>query len=198
MNDKTHDSLSDESLLERLQNQDHEAFSTLVSRHTRMFYAAAYRICPNQDDAEDVVQDAFLKLWNNPSLWDASKGAKFTTWFYRVVTNQALDLLRKKKKTQGIDVSERITSDDTMQDDALVMSEEQRLLEEAIQELPERQMMALNLCFYEGLSNKEAADILDVSVKALESLLIRAKSGVKDILIRKGVIMQEKEKEYGS
>ena len=186
-----HDTLSDEELMVRVQNADHEAFSVLVKRHTTMFYAAAYRMYPHQYEAEDIVQEAFLKLWQRPEIWSAGKGAKFTTWFYRVVTNQAIDFARKKKNTKGSDVLERIKDNTASQQDVMEQDEEQLMVERAIQELPERQKLALNLCFYEGLSNKEAAEIMEVGVKALESLLMRAKAGLKDELMRQGLLKDE-------
>lgn len=188
--------LSDEELMVRVKSADHEAFSVLVTRHTRMFYAAAYRMYPYQDEAEDIVQEAFLKLWQRPEIWKADKGAKFTTWFYRVVTNLAIDYARKKKNTKGFEVLDRITDDSASQQDAMEVDQQQQMLEQAIQELPERQRIALNLCFYEELSNKEAAEIMEVGVKALESLLMRAKAGLKDILIRQGSL-SEYQKEEG-
>ena len=188
--------LSDEELMVRVQSADHEAFSILVSRHTRMFYAAAYRMYPHQDEAEDIVQEAFLKLWHRPEIWKADKGAKFTTWFYRVVTNLAIDYARKKKNTKGSEVLDRITDDSASQQDTMEVDQQQQMLEQAIQKLPERQRIALNLCFYEELSNKEAAEIMEVGVKALESLLMRAKAGLKDILTRQGSL-SEYQKEEG-
>lgn len=188
---------TDEDLVERIQGADHEAFSMLVHRHTKMFYAAAYRVCSNQDDAEDIVQDAFLKLWNKPEIWNASRGAKFTTWFYRVVTNQAIDHLRKNRKAYSSDNLDYVSDDRDSQLKAMEDQQDQSMLEEAIGELPERQKIALNLSFYEGLSNKETAEILGVGVKAVESLLMRAKAGLKDTLIRRGILSQE-EKRYGS
>lgn len=183
--------VSDESLMLRVRNGEHEAFSILVKRHTKMFYAAAYRMCSNSDEAEDIVQDAFLKLWNNPAMWDSERGAKFTTWFYRVVTNQAVDALRKKKKTTGGDAFEFIADNRASQQETMEQDQQQATLEGAIQSLPERQKMALNLCFYEGLSNKEAADIIGVGLKGLESLLMRAKAGLRDELIRRGLSLTE-------
>tara|TARA_R110002072_G_scaffold273075_2_gene433387 strand:+ start:776 stop:1387 length:612 start_codon:yes stop_codon:yes gene_type:complete len=182
---------TDEGLMTRVQNAEHEAFAVLVRRHTRMFYAAAYRVCSHQDLAEDIVQEAFLKLWRNPALWDNARGAKFTTWFYRVVTNQAIDVLRKQKPTKGSDVLERIMDDKDDQQAQMEQAQEQDMLENAIQSLPERQRIALNLCFYEGLSNKDAADILGVGLKALESLLMRAKAGLKDELKRQGLLQDD-------
>lgn len=191
------ENIDDEGLMTLIQKGDHEAFTLLVKRYTRMFYAAAYRMCSDQDMAEDIVQDAFLKLWNNPDLWDSARGAKFSTWFYRVVTNQAIDTMRKIKNTKGSDVLERMSDDRDSQHDVLEDAEEQAIMEEVIQTLPERQKIALNLCFYEGLSNKEAAEILGVGVKGLESLLMRAKAGLRDELMRRGILAGENGVRYG-
>lgn len=194
------ENLSDEELMVRVQDADHSAFSILVTRHTRMFYAAAYRMYPYQDEAEDIVQEAFMKLWNRPEIWKADKGAKFTTWFYRVVTNQAIDFARKIKNTKGSEVLDRITDKTANQQEVMEQTQQEQMLEDAIQELPERQKLALNLCFYEGLSNKEAAEIMEVGVKALESLLMRAKAGLKDVLVRQGSLGDEEKRGhyYGS
>ena len=179
---------SDEELVARLVNGDHEAFSALVRRHTDRFYACAFRLCGQVEQAEDIVQDAFLKLWSRPEIWKPDKGAKFTTWFYRVVTNMTLDVLRKRKPQASPDVLDYMGDDRQGADIDVIEGEEQRALEGAIQALPERQKVALNLCFYEGMSNKDAADILGVGVKALESLIMRAKASVKKDLAAKGYI----------
>lgn len=183
--------LTDESLMARVCSGDHGAFSMLVRRHTKMFFAAAYRMCGNADEAEDIVQEAFLKLWHNPRAWDNARGAKFTTWFYRVVTNHGIDTMRKKKKTVGDEVFDAMSDGRASQLEVMSAREEQEALEAAIQALPERQKMALNLCFYEGLSNKEAAEIIGVGLKGLESLLMRAKAGVRDALVRGNILPQE-------
>ena len=171
---------NDESLVARICEGDHRAFADLVERHTLMFFAAAYRVCGDAIQAEDIVQDAFLKFWAKPQGFDASKGVKFTTWFYRVVTNVAIDAMRKKKPHVSDDVVNFMADQKALADETMVMNEEQAALEAAIQDLPERQKIALNLCFYEGLSNKDAAEIMGVGGKALESLLMRAKKSLKD------------------
>ncbi|MCB1532974.1 MAG: sigma-70 family RNA polymerase sigma factor [Alphaproteobacteria bacterium] len=190
---------TDESLMVRIQKADHRAFSVLVQRHTERFYALAFRTCSDQMMAEDIVQEAFLKLWKKPDSWNADKGAKFTTWFYRVVVNTAHDFGRKKRKEYTSEKLESFADESLKADEALHEAEQQEKLEEAVQALPERQKAALNLCFYEGLSNKEAADIMGVGVKALESLLMRAKTALKDELIRGGIIEtpMKKETRYG-
>lgn len=172
--------MNDESLMVRICEGDHQAFSILVERHSQMFFAAAYRVCGNPVEAEDIVQDAFLKLWTKPQRYDASKGVKFTTWFYRVVTNVGIDAARKKKPQSSPDVIDFMADKADLADENLSKNQEQAALEHAIQALPERQKLALNLCFYEGLTNKEAADVIGVGVKALESLLMRAKKSLKE------------------
>jgi len=180
MNQEIH--ISDESLMALIVEGDHRAFASLVERHNRMFFAAAYRICANGIESEDIVQDAFLKLWKKPGAFDATKGVKFTTWFYRVVTNVAIDAARKKKPHASDEVIAFQADQGALADEMMEANEQQTALEAAIQELPERQKLALNLCFYEDLSNKEAADILGIGVKALESLLMRAKKSLKETL----------------
>lgn len=178
----------DEGLMARVCRGDHPAFAVLVQRHSARFYHVAYRMCGQQDEAEDIVQEAFLKLWQKPESWNADRGAKFTTWFYRVVTNQALDYTRKKRPMASGDAMERFVDETQNQVKKMQVQQEQEILEHAIQSLPERQKTALNLCFYEELSNKEAADIMGIGIKALESLLMRAKAGLRDELTRKNFV----------
>ena len=170
--------LDDESLILQIQEGSHEAFAILVDRHTNRFYRIAYRLVSSRDDAEDIVQDAFLKLWNRPNLWDPGKGAKFTTWFYRVVINMCLDH-RKKKKLINLSEDTEFADESPGPDVLFDVHQKQALLEQLIYELPERQQLAINLCFYEGLSNNEAAQIIGVKVKALQSLVMRAKTTLK-------------------
>lgn len=190
--------MTDESLMACVQNGEHGAFAVLVRRHTKLFFTAAYRMCGKPDESEDIVQEAFLKLWHQPQSWDKDRGAKFTTWFYRVVTNQAIDYLRRKKPTKsGEGVLERVEDTRSGQLEQMEENEEQAFLEKAIQALPERQRTALNLCFYEGLSNKEAADIMGIGVKALESLLMRAKAAIRDELTNNGFLGAQEDKKQG-
>lgn len=174
---------SDESLMALIRQGSHQAFSILVRRHTDRFFAAAFRMTGRTSEAEDLVQDAFLKIWQRPDVWKEDRGAKFTTWFYRILVNQNIDRMRKNSKVTSNDAMLPFIADTRSgpEEDAAT-SEEQKRLEAAMAVLPERQRTALNLCFYEGLSNAEAAEIMGVKLKALESLLIRAKTGLRDYL----------------
>ena len=183
---------NDESLMARICDGNHQAFAQLVNRHSGLFYSAAYRMCGNVEEAEDIVQEAFLKLWDKPQAYDVSKGAKFTTWFYRVVTNLAIDVQRRKKPQAGGTILDMLADQSPLQDAQMDEQGRQALLERMIQDLPVRQKAALNLCFYEGKSNKEAAEILGVGVKALESLLMRAKKALKEDARLAGLLDQDK------
>ena len=168
---------NDCELMAQISSGDQAAFGVLVRRHTQKFYALAYRMLSNKAQAEDVVQDCFLKIWKNPSLWDPNRKAKFTTWFYRMVVNLSLDY-NKKKKATGMPENYEV-ADTANQSEDLIRKEQKEMLEKSLEELPERQRIAINLCFYESVSNKEAAEILDINIKALESLLMRAKTTLK-------------------
>jgi RNA polymerase sigma-70 factor (ECF subfamily) len=190
------ENLSDESLVERVKNHDHQAFSVLVTRHSEKFYFSSYRYVMNQQEAEDIVQDAFLKLWDRPEIWKSGKGAKFTSWFYKIVMNLSLDKCRKYKKTIDVDDAKDLQVDGTQFED-LQKTEEQKTINEALKALPEKQMIALNLCFYEEMSRKEAAVMMKISVKALESLLMRGKAKLKDELYREGFIAEKQKGNVG-
>ena len=168
----------DNELLSLIQNGSSQAFSTLVERHTQRFYRLAYRYLQSREAAEDVVQDAFIKLWQNPALWQPEKNSKFTTWFYRIVVNLCLDS-RKRKTLAPLDDGMQLIDEREPMDQTIIRVQEQKMLEKEIAALPERQRVALNLCFDEGLTNQEAAEIMGVNLKALQSLIMRAKTTLK-------------------
>jgi RNA polymerase sigma-70 factor (ECF subfamily) len=169
----------DESLMREIREGSHDAFAVLVNRHSKRFYRIAHRLVFNKDDAEDIAQEAFLRLWHRRELWDPARGAKFTTWFYRVVINLCFDHKRKKRPLDRTENMEPVDVNPG-QDAQLDARRKLALLDGFIRELPQRQQLALNLCFYEGLSHHEAAEIVGVKVKALQSLLMRAKTTLRD------------------
>ncbi|MBB4211247.1 sigma-70 family RNA polymerase sigma factor [Rhodothalassium salexigens] len=168
---------SDEALMQRVAEGSAAAYGVLVRRHAERYLALASRLSVDHGMAEEAVQDAFAKLWQQPHRFDARK-ARFTTWFYRVVANRCFDLRRKRRPEplpEGFDQAD----DGPTAEDRLVERDRARLLGAALDALPERQRLAVTLCYLEGLSNAEAAAVLDVHVKALESLLTRARGGLR-------------------
>ena len=162
--------------MELVQNRDQDAFSTLVRRHTDRFYALAYRTLFNRMEAEDIVQESFLKLWSKPYLWESNRKVRFVTWFYRIIINACYDHNKRKSS------NDHASSDFAEIEAGSCSLEAHRLeseVEKALLSLPDKQRIAIALCFYEGLSNREAAEALGVKLKALQSLLMRGKSTLK-------------------
>lgn len=173
------ENISDEDLLEKIQGGSHQAFNTLVNRNLSKFYSIAFRVVNDKEAAEDIVQDAFIKLWEDPWKWNPNKNTKFTTWFYRIVSNLAFDFKRKKTIGQLPPNQELMQSDNNL-DEQIDRDSISKQINKLIEELPERQQLALNLSYYEDLKIQEISDIMEISYKAAESLVGRAKKALKD------------------
>lgn len=171
---------ADEVLLERCAKGDRQASALLINRHSPRVLSLAQRMLGSREDAEDVAQDVFIKVFQNAAGW-VQKDAKFTTWLHRVTVNRCYDRLRKKRETV---LEEPPDQEDDSLGPAEQMLARQRKdrLKSAIDELPERQRAALLLSHYEELSNIETAEVLEISVEAVESLLSRARKTLKQIL----------------
>lgn len=174
--------LSDETLMVRVGKGDRHAYGLLVERHLARSNGLATRILSNAAEAEEVVQEAFLRLWKHAPNWQP-KGAKFTTWFYRVILNLCIDIQRKRKdKMVPIEDIADPASSDPSADESFYRGQISHRVGKALDGLPERQKAALALCYFQGLSNREAAEILEVNIKALESLLSRGRKALKETL----------------
>jgi len=172
---------TDEELMGRIRKGDRDAFSMLVTRHTKRYYGLAYRMLSSREEAEDTVQESFITLWTSPASWDGGRNTKFTTWFYRVVANACID---RKRKHAPLPMEDGFDPPDESRgaEETLEMKRKKETMDAYIGELPASQRTALELCFYEGVSNREAAEIMGVSVKAVESLLMRAKTSLRSRL----------------
>ncbi|PQA87365.1 RNA polymerase sigma factor [Hyphococcus luteus] len=172
---------SDEALVRRAGAGDRTAAARLVERHTQMIYAACYRMLGSKPAAEDAAQETFLRLWRNAAKWKP-QGAKFQTWLYRVAMNYCLDQLRKKKREAPEEAAPETADPADRQDQTVFAAERRFAIDAALEKLPERQRLAITLCHYQELSNIEAAEIMEISVDALESLLARGRRALKESL----------------
>ena len=166
---------SDEALVRRAGLGDRAAAAQLVERHTRMIYAASYRMLGSKAAAEDTVQETFLRLWRHAAKWKP-QGAKFETWLYRVAMNLCLDQLRKAKREAPEDAAPERADGADRQDQKIFAAERRFAIDEALEKLPERQRLAITLCHYQELSNIEAAEIMaakGVSCEVINLLSIR-------------------------
>ena len=174
----------DAELLQAIAGGDRAAFDRLSRRHLDRAYGVALRMTGSRADAQDVVQDVFLRLWQRPDAWRPGQ-AQFSTWLYRVVVNRCLDLKRRPKGTD-LDSVEEPQDPDANAEDSLLEAERNRALDGAVNQLPERQKAAIVLTYTAGLRNAEAASAIDISVKAFEALLVRAKRELRDYLTGQG------------
>lgn len=152
---------------------DRAAFTQLTRRHLRRSLALAQRVAGNAQDAEEIVQDAFLGVWRHAESWRGGE-ASFATWLYRIVVNRCLDYRRRR----GFAPLEEADDLPAPAPDAYAVVVERQLeasVDAAIAALPDRQRTALSLCYYQELTCAEAAQVMDVSVSAMESLLVRAR-----------------------
>ncbi|MGE5517211.1 MAG: RNA polymerase sigma factor [Bacteroidota bacterium] len=177
--------MDDEVLLLAIGRGDHRAFTALMERHGAFAMTLAMRMTGNAQDAEEVAQEAFLRVWSAAGRWSPGV-ARFTTWLYRVVVNLCLDRKRRAPMLAIDDVAE--PADDRPSGLDACSSEQARgLVAEALESLPERQRAAVSLCYYGEVSCQEAADILEVSLSALESLLVRGRRGLRDYFSGRGL-----------
>jgi len=164
----------------QVQRHDQEAFTRLLDRHLRGLQKFLLRMTGNAADADEVAQEAFLRIWSQARRWQPDR-VKFTTWLYRIARNLAIDRHRKHRESTDEDMT--VFPDDAPDASQTIDAERrQRLLRDAVARLPERQRTALMLCHFDGLSNHDAAAILEVTVEALESLLSRARRTLKTTL----------------
>ena len=173
---------SDDTLLAKAGAGDQRAFRLLVSRHLHRSLSLARRMTGSAAEAEDVAQEAFLRAWQKAPAWHAGD-ARFSTWLYRVVVNLCLDR-RRRKPLAPLEAAGDPSDPTPSVEFRLVEGERSRIVATAMAALPERQRTALVLSYYEEMSNIAAAEILGVSVSALESLLVRARKALRAELDR--------------
>ncbi len=172
---------SDDELVAAVARGDGQACAVLMQRHLGRIVALARRMMGNQADAEEVAQEVFLRVWTNAEKWEPGR-AQFGTWLHRVAANLCLDRLRRQRNTVDIDEMPDLVSGDPAPDQRLEADELAARVEAALQQLPERQRAAIALSHYQGLSNIETAEILEVSVEAVESLLSRGRRQLRTLL----------------
>lgn len=184
----------DAPLVEAARGGDRGAFSELVNRHARRIYRTARHMTKNDADAEDVLQDAFIKAYAKLDTFQGE--AKFSTWLTRIAVNEALMKLRRRRNSKTVSLDEEMQTEDgalsreavddrETPEEALSREETRRLLEDAVDSLAEGYRTVFVLRDVEGFSTEETADALDLSISAVKSRLLRARLQLRDKLQRR-------------
>jgi RNA polymerase sigma-70 factor (ECF subfamily) len=170
----------DAELVARVGRGDRAAAQALMGRHLPKMLALARRMLSDPIEAEDAVQDAFMRLWTHAARWQPGQ-AKFETWLYRVTINKCYDRLRRRP-TALLEEAATVVDPAPGPEANLQNAALAEQIEAALKVLPERQRAAIQLCHYQECGNIEAAEIMDISVEALESLLARGRRTLRSRL----------------
>ena len=168
-------------LLDGLRNGDENAFEALVSRYQQPVYNLVYRLMEDPSDACDVVQEVFLKVFRNVGTFRGSSSLK--TWIYRIAVTKSLDEIKKSRRRKRISSLGRIfhlnrtpdIASDQYADTPLIEKENRQILYAAMNKLPDNQRVALTLSKIEGYNNRDIADLLNLSITAVEMLIHRGR-----------------------
>ena len=182
--------MDNQTLIKQLNEGNAKAFEAFVLEFQGLVYNTCYSFLNHREDAEDVAQDVFIYAFKSINSFRGE--ASLSTWLYKLSMNKSLDFIRAKKRQKrgsgllsSMDNEEmsRLNVSDTNQPHAQLEEEEKRqILHAAIDRLPDRQKKAIILSRFEGLSQEQVAEVMETSVSSVESLLVRGKKKLKDLL----------------
>jgi RNA polymerase sigma-70 factor (ECF subfamily) len=172
---------TDDALLRRVSAGDQAAWRMLVSRHLSGLVSQAWYVLRDRAEAEDVAQEAFVRLMQKARDWEPG-GPHLRSWLYRVTLNLCIDRKRSRWRPSALDEALDFSDDSDPAGGMARRMDMGRAVAAALAELPERQRTAVTLVHYQGFTNYEAAEMLDISVDALESLLARARRTLRTAL----------------
>lgn len=184
----------DVELMLRVRDDDAAAFEQLVDRYKNRVFRVMFGWTGSREHAEDLAQDVFLRVFRSRKTYQPT--AKFSTWLFRIANNLANNAIRDRSRRREYQVSTTenlsttglaienlaVANSGSLPTKRIDRTERAAMVQQAVEALGERQRMALLLCKFEGLSYQEIADTMDLSVKAVKSLLSRARANLKLML----------------
>ena len=188
--------IDEKELIERILDGDQDAFAALVEAYRKSVYNLCLRMVSNPTDAEDLAQEAFLKVWRGLRFYKFE--SSFSTWLYRLTGNVCIDFIRKKKRKSAVSLTApdaeegielEISDTDPGPEEQLLHREDHRAIAEAMAQLEEDDRMILTLRVVEELSYEQIGQIMDLKEGTVKSRLARARTKLRKILLQNGNIL---------
>jgi RNA polymerase sigma-70 factor (ECF subfamily) len=181
-------------------NGDRHAFAELVELYKDKIFHLAYRMLNNKHEAEDAVQETFLRVYTNLHRYDENQ--KFSTWIFRIATNHCIDRLRKRKHTaysldaempdgEGNDYYSMLASHDDLPEKQIILSETQQQIRKAIDALPEKYKAVVILRYLQDMSLQEISDVLDMPVTTVKTRVHRGREYLRKKLEPEPGLLEE-------
>jgi RNA polymerase sigma-70 factor, ECF subfamily len=184
--------MSDQELIVGIQNRDKKVIQQLVSKYHKQVIKTAYYFLKSMDDAEDLAQEVCIEILESAGKFKGD--SSFSTWIYRITVNKSLNFIRKRKRSELMGNIENLfrksttgnkpqLAEPSLNDTGIEDKEKETLIHEAVYRLPENQKTAFILSKYDELSYKQIAEIMNVSLASVESLIQRAKHNLQKSLV---------------
>ena len=174
---------TDAVLMQHIAAGDAIAFESLMRRHMRRAVAVAQGVVGNATDADEIAQEAFMRVWRHAGRWDA-RIARFTTWLYRIVINLSLDRRRRPQWLPLEDAGDLFDMSDSAPQ-RIIRRQRREQVVQAMERISPRQRAAVTLFYFEELSGREGAEAMGISIAAFEQLLARARRALKSRIKRR-------------
>ena len=183
--------LSDPEIIESIRNGNHSDYSILVDRYKKRAFSLLNRMLKNEMDAEEVLQDSFLRAFNG--LRNFKNDAKFSTWFYSIVYNTALTRLsgkRRKIENDMFSIDDKLELQSNYDFEDLEKTDLNQFINKMIEQLPLKYSTVINLFYIDGMSCEEIGEVMNNTVSNVKVILHRSRNALKDLLISKDYIKE--------
>ncbi len=186
LNNTHHEQLTDEQIIRRVLEGEIHLFKDIVERYQNRIFTIGMRFHRNRDDAYDFVQEVFIRVYNNLSSFRGE--SKFYSWLVKIAYNHGINSIKSAKPNESL-TEEYINAEELTPETAHLRGEVKAALSRAINELPERYRICLDLYFFFGLSYPEITDVTGFPVNTIKSNVFRAKQMLRDAL--RGTVAEE-------
>jgi RNA polymerase sigma-70 factor (ECF subfamily) len=174
----------DQAIVRECRKGNRKAFARLVDRYQKPIFNAARRLVNDDDDAQDITQNVFLKVFDNLERYDPRH--KFYSWLFRIAVNESLDLLQRRGRQQAID--EEPASPDRNPEDSTRSAELSGMIQDALMDMKTDHRTVIVLRHFQQFSYRDMAELLDIPEKTVKSRLFTARRILRDRLVERGIL----------